>query len=134
MRRRHPRTSCRRCKLTLDRSYRLGIKKILWEGFGQCFLSSLVAGLLVNELPVTNEAQPTTRPSRLRRLLSTVKRWLREPLLHFLLIGLLLFSVYTFLNRGRGGAESPREIVLSLDELATMAAYFESQWHRRPTP
>jgi peptidyl-prolyl cis-trans isomerase C len=63
-----------------------------------------------------------------------VKRWLREPLLHFLLIGLLLFGVYAYTNRGRIGIESPRQIVLSLDELATMTAYFESQWHRRPTP
>jgi hypothetical protein len=63
-----------------------------------------------------------------------VKRWLREPLLHFLLIGLLLFGLYAYVNRGRIGIESPRQIVLSLDELATMEAYFESQWHRRPTP
>jgi hypothetical protein len=32
------------------------------------------------------------------------------------------------------GIESPTQIVLSLDELATMETYFESQWHRRPTP
>jgi hypothetical protein len=70
----------------------------------------------------------------LRRFFSTVKRWLREPLLHFLLIGLLLFGLYAYINRGRIGIESPRQIVLSLDELATMEAYFESQWHRRPTP
>ncbi len=92
------------------------------------------SGLLVNELPVMNGAQPTTRHSRLRRSLSTVKRWLREPLLHFLLIGLLLFGVYAYTNRGRIGIESPRQIVLSLDELRTMTAYFESQWHRPPTP
>jgi peptidyl-prolyl cis-trans isomerase C len=63
-----------------------------------------------------------------------VKRWLREPLLHFVLIGLLLFGVYAYTNRGRIGIESPRQIVLSLDELRTMTAYFESQWHRPPTP
>ena len=77
---------------------------------------------------------PRPRHSRLRRSLSTVKRWLREPLLHFLLIGLLLFGIYAYTNRGRIGIESPRQIVLSLDELRTMTAYFESQWHRPPTP
>jgi peptidyl-prolyl cis-trans isomerase C len=98
------------------------------------FLFKSSSGLLVNELPVMNEARPATGHSRLRRSLSTVKRWLREPLLHFLLIGLVLFGVYAYTNRGRIGIESPRQIVLSLDELATMTAYFESQWHRRPTP
>ncbi len=68
------------------------------------------------------------------RSFSAVKRWLREPLLHFLVIGVLLFGIYAYTNRGRIGIESPRQIVLSLDELATMEMYFESQWHRRPTP
>jgi hypothetical protein len=90
--------------------------------------------LLVNEVPVSNEAQPTTRDSRPRRSLFAVKRWLREPLLHFLLIGVVLFAVYAYTNRGRIGIESPRQVVLSLDQLRTMEAYFESQWHRRPTP
>jgi hypothetical protein len=51
-----------------------------------------------------------------------MKRWLREPLLHFLLIGVVLFGVYAYVNRGRIGIESPRQIVLSLDELRTMTA------------
>jgi hypothetical protein len=98
------------------------------------FLFKSSSRLLVNELPVMNDAQPTTRHSRLRRAFSTVKRWLREPLLHFLLIGLVLFAVYAYINRGRIGIESPRQIVLSLDELRTVKAYFEGQWHRPPTP
>ncbi|HEV2716271.1 MAG TPA: peptidylprolyl isomerase, partial [Terriglobales bacterium] len=68
------------------------------------------------------------------RFFSILKRWLREPLLHFLLIGVVLFAVYAYTNRGRIGIESPRQIVLSLDELRTMTAYFEGQWHRSPTP
>jgi peptidyl-prolyl cis-trans isomerase C len=83
---------------------------------------------------VSVEAQPALEHSRLRRFLSTLKRWLREPLLHFLLIGVLLFGTYAYINRGRSGIESPTQIVLSLDELRTMTAYFESQWHRPPTP
>jgi peptidyl-prolyl cis-trans isomerase C len=61
------------------------------------------------------------------------KRWLREPLLHFLLIGLTLFAVYSYLHRGRGGVESSKQIVLSLDELRQMHTFFVSQWHREPT-
>src|SRR5271166_6007760 len=62
-----------------------------------------------------------------------LKRWLREPLLHFLLLGVALFAVYGYMHRGRGGFESSRQIKLSLDELAQMDMYFESQWHRPPT-
>lgn len=98
------------------------------------FRSKSNSRMPVNEVPVVNEVQPATRHSRLGRFLSTMKRWLREPLLHFLLIGLVLFVFYAYKNRGRSGIVSPSQIVLSLDELATMEAYFESQWHRRPTP
>lgn len=63
-----------------------------------------------------------------------LKRWLREPLVHFLLLGLALFAVYAYTHRGRGGVESSRQIVLSLDELQQIDTYFVSQWHRQPTP
>src|SRR5271166_2796432 len=73
---------------------------------------------------------PQRRQSSLRRM----KRWLREPLLHFLLLGIVVFAVYAYMHRGRGGVESSRQIVLSLDELQQMDTYFQSQWHRQPTP
>ena len=74
--------------------------------------------------------QPVTKSS----IFSVLKRWLREPLLHFLILGAALFCLYSYLNRGRGGVESSKQIVLSLDELRQMEVYFESQWHRTPTP
>jgi peptidyl-prolyl cis-trans isomerase C len=74
------------------------------------------------------------RPGLRDSLFPLLKRWLREPLLHFLLIGIAVFSVYAYIHRGRGGVESSRQIVLSLDELRQMDMYFESQWHRKPTP
>ena len=98
------------------------------------FLFKSSSRLLVNEVPVMIERQSGTGHSRMRRSLSTVKRWLREPLLHFLLIGVVLFAVYAYTNRGPIGIESPTQIVLSLDDLRTMESYFESQWHRSPTP
>jgi peptidyl-prolyl cis-trans isomerase C len=61
-------------------------------------------------------------------------RWLREPLLHFVLIGLVLFGFYAYTHRGRVGVESSRQIALSLDELRGMETFFEAQWHRQPTP
>ena len=66
--------------------------------------------------------------------LVALKRWLREPLLHFLLLGAALFGIYGYLHRGRSGVESSKQIAVTLDELRQMDLYFESQWHRQPTP
>lgn len=66
--------------------------------------------------------------------LAPVKRWVREPLLHFLILGALLFAIYGYLNRGRGGIEPSKQIAISMDDLRSMDMYFESQWHRQPTP
>jgi peptidyl-prolyl cis-trans isomerase C len=89
---------------------------------------------LVNEATVVAEAQPAAGSELRQRFLPAIKRWLREPLLHFLLIGIALFAVYAYAHRGRGGIESPRQIALTLDDLRQMDMYFESQWHRQPTP
>ncbi len=78
--------------------------------------------------------QTSEKPRLSRFSLPAFKRFLREPLLHFLLLGVVLFVVYGYMNRGRGGFESSRQIVLSLDDLRQMDMYFESQWHRQPTP
>jgi hypothetical protein len=86
---------------------------------------------LVNERFVVAEAQPAIEHSRPRgSFFSALKRWKRAPLLHFLLLALVLFGVYAYFQRGRGG-ESSKQIALSLDELRTMDMYFESQWHRQ---
>ncbi len=85
--------------------------------------------------PALDEVQLAQEESRLRRsFFSPLKRWLREPLLHFLILGLMLFGVYGYLHRGRTGVESSKQITLTLDDLRPMDLYFESQWHRPPTP
>ncbi|MGH8649427.1 MAG: peptidyl-prolyl cis-trans isomerase, partial [Burkholderiales bacterium] len=63
-----------------------------------------------------------------------MKRLLREPLLHFLLLGALLFGVHALTQVGRPGPASSKEIRLTLDELAQLALLFQSQWRREPTP
>jgi len=63
-----------------------------------------------------------------------MKRLLREPLVHFLLLGVLLFAGNAYLDRGRGGIEPSKQIRLSLDDLAQLAMLFQSQWRRDPTP
>jgi peptidyl-prolyl cis-trans isomerase C len=63
-----------------------------------------------------------------------IRRWLREPLLHFLFLGLMLFAANSFITRGRTGAGFPKQIQITLDDLRQMAIYFQSQWGRPPTP
>ncbi|MFI5315744.1 MAG: peptidyl-prolyl cis-trans isomerase [Myxococcota bacterium] len=62
-----------------------------------------------------------------------MRRLLREPLLHFLLLGAALFAFYHFASRGAGGLEPSHEIQLTLDDLTQLDLYFESQWRRPPT-
>jgi peptidyl-prolyl cis-trans isomerase C len=81
------------------------------------------------------DEQDSVPQSRLKSsFFPVLRRWLREPLLHFLLLGLALFGIYGYMHRGRFGVESSRQIALSFDELRQMDMYFESQWHRQPTP
>jgi hypothetical protein len=87
-----------------------------------------------SSIPAVHDAQADETSSVRQSAVSSAKRLFREPLLHFLLIGAVLFAVYGYMNRGRGGVESSRQIAVSLDDLRTMDSYFESQWHRQPTP
>ncbi len=63
-----------------------------------------------------------------------MKRLLREPLVHFLLLGALLFAAAPHLPQARGAAAPPKEIRLSLEELTQLATLFQAQWRREPTP
>ena len=63
-----------------------------------------------------------------------LRRLVREPLLHFLVLGVALFAANHYLERGRGGPEPSRQIQLSLDDLRQLNLLFQSQWRRLPTP
>jgi hypothetical protein len=63
-----------------------------------------------------------------------MKRLLREPLLHFFLIGALLFAAAPYVAPARGAAALPKEIRLTVEELTQLALVFQSQWRREPTP
>ncbi len=60
-----------------------------------------------------------------------IRRLLREPLLHFLLIGGALFLLYEASNGGRSNA--PREIVISEARIEALAENFATVWMRAPT-
>lgn len=61
-----------------------------------------------------------------------LKRIIREPLVHFLVLGLLLFVVYGVL-RGEG-PPAPNEIVIDAERVAYLSDQFERAWQRPPTP
>ena len=63
-----------------------------------------------------------------------MRRLLREPLIHFLLIGAVLFGLYSVTQSGRPATAPSKEIRLSLDEIAQLTLLYQSQWRRPPTP
>jgi peptidyl-prolyl cis-trans isomerase C len=64
---------------------------------------------------------------------SSMKQLLREPLLHFLLMGIVLFIAYQYLQPARSAAPAALEIQLSVGDLEQLAVLFQSQWQRDPT-
>lgn len=61
-----------------------------------------------------------------------LSRLLREPLAHFLAIGLLLFFVFKFVGGDRSA--DGREIVVSEGVVAGLVQQFSGVWQRPPTP
>lgn len=60
-----------------------------------------------------------------------IRRLLREPLLHFVLLGALLFLAYGWLNRA--GLVATDEIVVSRNQVEGLVMQFERVWQRAPT-
>ena len=60
-----------------------------------------------------------------------VKKWLREPLLHFLLIGAALFLFYGYQNDGFVDHDS--RIVISKSDINRLVMLWEKKWQRSPT-
>jgi hypothetical protein len=58
--------------------------------------------------------------------------WLREPLLHFLVLGSGLFLLFQLANRGE--VRAPDEIVVTRGTIEHLAATFTRTWQRPPTP
>ncbi len=65
---------------------------------------------------------------------SRVRRWLREPLLHVLLIGLALFAVNSALNPPGGQRQDSNRIVITADDMTQIRLAWMAQWRRPPTP
>ncbi len=73
-------------------------------------------------------------PASGKRTPSRLRRWLREPLLHVLPLGLALFAVYGALNPGPGQRGDSNRIVLTADDVAQVQIAWMAQWQRPATP
>lgn len=60
-----------------------------------------------------------------------LRRWLREPLVHFLILGALLFLLFHFVKGGSGARQN--EIVVTGGTLQTITEGFQRVWKRPPT-
>jgi hypothetical protein len=60
-----------------------------------------------------------------------LRRWLREPLLHFLILGAVLFLLFHFVKGGF--ATRQNEIVISSGTVRTISEGFQRVWKRPPT-
>lgn len=65
-----------------------------------------------------------------------MKRWLREPLLHFLIAGGVLFAVYAWSNPSTGDFLRPesRQVRIGEGEVRWLVEMWSRQWQREPTP
>lgn len=60
-------------------------------------------------------------------------RWLREPLLQFLLLGAALFAANAWFDPAPAEEHSSKQIRLTPDDVYAMGTFFQSQWRRPPT-
>ena len=74
-------------------------------------------------MPVSNDPKP-----------SLFKRCLREPLLHFVLIGVALFIVYRARQPTAVGASDSGKIVLTADDIDQVAVMWQAQGRPPPSP
>jgi peptidyl-prolyl cis-trans isomerase C len=64
---------------------------------------------------------------------NVIKGLTREPLVHFLVLGVVLFIAYSYFQHERGTDAPPTEIRLTQDDLAQLMMIFQSKWRRLPT-
>ena len=64
---------------------------------------------------------------------SLLKRSLREPLLHFLLIGAALFTIYHWRDPTVPSSNTSRRIELTSDDIRQLEISWRAQWQRPPT-
>ncbi len=61
-----------------------------------------------------------------------MKKWYKEPLLHFLIIGALIFVVFSIVNKDEITV-SGNKIVVTAAEIERLSANWSKKWNRPPT-
>jgi hypothetical protein len=62
-----------------------------------------------------------------------MSRLLKEPLLHFLVLGALLFGAYAWLDRGGQIGPTARQVRIGEADVAWLTTTWTRQWQREPT-
>jgi peptidyl-prolyl cis-trans isomerase C len=62
-----------------------------------------------------------------------VRRWVREPLVHFLVVGALIFAAYDLVNSPGSRTAQANQIVLTKDDLRQLAVVWLAQGRAPPT-
>ena len=57
----------------------------------------------------------------------------REPLLHFLVMGALLFVAYSWVSRGKRDESKPRQVHIAENDVQWLRNNWSRQWQREPT-
>jgi peptidyl-prolyl cis-trans isomerase C len=86
--------------------------------------------------PHLSQETPKPAPHQSRAELkppTLVHSWLREPLLHFLLAGALIFAIYQLLNPTANRTDRTSQIVLTKDDLRQLAVHWLAQGRPLPT-
>ena len=63
-----------------------------------------------------------------------IRRLLREPILHFLAVGIVVFGAYRVLHPSPQSDDEPRQIEITQDDLRQMAVVWLAQGRPAPTP
>jgi parvulin-like peptidyl-prolyl isomerase len=84
-------------------------------------------------LPAPLLAAPAVNVTTQAVMLSIVRRLLREPLVHFLFIGVLVFAIYDLLNPAVVQSGDASQIVLTKDDLRQLAIAWLAQGRGAPT-
>lgn len=74
------------------------------------------------------------RTTLTRRPMGVLVRLLREPLVQFLVAGIVLFSVYGVLHPERFRQDDTRRIVVTADDIKRIEMAWIAQWQRPPQP
>jgi len=64
---------------------------------------------------------------------SGIRKLFKEPLLHFFLIGAILFGAYSWMNRGAQGGANALQVRITEGEAKWLQQTWAAQWQRNPT-